>query len=312
MSRQKTTRDPAQEITDFFLAKLKAGVRPWVRPWTSAFLDDRPLRANGERYSGINYFWLDLMRNSHGYDSPYWMTYKQAEELGGQVRKGERSQIALFYKTGVTKGTGTPTDQYDPANPEHEGGHHYRMLRYYPVFSASQIDGLPDHYYARPLESAIPKSEHRAKIDAYFANIPATIKHGGDQAFYSPTWDHIQMPPPAAFHTYEDYSSTLAHELTHWTGGETRLNRTFGRRMQDPKYQFEELVAEMGSHQISRYLGLPDFVHDKEASYIASWIKGMTDEKTAILAAAAKAFEAFEYLHAFQSAANPIELPIAA
>jgi antirestriction protein ArdC len=101
------------------------------------------------------------------------------------------------------------------------------------------------------------------------------------------------------------------HELTHWTGGKTRLNRTFGKRFGDTDYQFEELAAEMGSHQVTRYLGLPDFIHDREASYIASWIKGLRNEKHAILAAAAKAFEAFTYLQTFQQTDSE-QLPIAA
>lgn len=213
MARQKTPRDPAQEIADFFIAKLEAGVRPWVRPWTTSFIDDCPLRANGEKYHGINHFWLTLMRDSHGYDSPYWMTYKQAEELGGQVRKGERSQIAIFYKVGQTKGSGTPPDEYDPTNDSHEAARTYRMLRYYAVFNASQIEGLPDHFYAKPIERPIPPSEHREKIDAYFSKVPAIIRHGGDRAYYSPSSDHVQMPNPEAFKTYEDYASTLAHEV---------------------------------------------------------------------------------------------------
>lgn len=312
MARQNSPRDPAQEITDFFLAKLEAGVRPWVRPWSTSFTEDRPLRATGEPYHGMNFFWLDLTRHSHGYESPYWMTYKQAEELGGQVRKGERSQIAIFYKTGQTKGSNTPADEFDPSNPDHEAGHTYRMLRYYPVFNASQIDGLPDRFYPKPIAETVHPSEHREKIDAYFGNIPAIVRHGGDRAYFSISTDHVQMPHASAFNTYEDYASTLSHELTHWTGGKTRLDRTFGKRFADPKYQFEELVAEMGSHQVTRRLGLPDFIHDREASYIASWIRGLKDEKTAILAAAAKAYQAFEYLEAFQNSSATDSLPIAA
>lgn len=312
MARQNTTRDPAQEITDYFIERLEAGVRPWVRPWKAAFVDERPLRVNGAPYQGMNAVWLDLMRHSHDYASPYWITYKQAEEMGAQVRKGERSQIAIFYKTGQTKGSNTPPSEFDPSNPDHEAARTYRMLRYYPVFSADQIDGLPDHFYARPEARPVPESEHRAAIDAYFANIPAMVRHGGDKAYFSPSTDAIQMPHPSAFKTYEDYASTLAHEMTHWTGGKSRLNRTFGKRFGDHNYLMEELCAEIGSSQISRSLGLPQFIHDNEAAYIASWVRGLKEHKTAILSAAAKACEAFEYLSSFQTEANRTDLPIAA
>lgn len=175
----------------------------------------------------------------------------------------------------------------------------------------NQIDGLPDHFYPSPIERQVAPSEHREKIDTYFDNIPATVRHGGNQAFYSPSSDHIQMPSPGAFQTYEDYASTRAHETVHWTGAKHRLNRTFGKRFADDDYRLEELCAEMGSHQVSRYLGLPSFVHDREADYIGSWIKGLKNEKTAILSAASKACQAFEYLQAFQSQGDG-SLPIAA
>ncbi len=230
---------PAQTITDAVIARLEAGVRPWKKPWTGA-PPLRPLRACGTPYRGINVFWLWLMADMLGYTSPFWMTYNQCQALGGQVRRGERSTIAVFYKAYgkqvEDEATGESRDETR------------RVLRQYAVFNADQIDGLPDRFHPvaqlRPLDGS--DLERLAAIDRVFAPLGADVRHGGDSAFYARADDYIQLPEPAAFDTVEFYGATKAHEYVHWTGADARLGRTFGERFGDNAYAAEELVALSG------------------------------------------------------------------
>lgn len=299
MARQKTPRDPAQEITDYFIARLEEGVRPWVKPWKT-YGSPYPLRSNGEPFNGINRLWLDIVGSSAGFSSPYWLTYKQAQELGGQVRKGSNSQLALFYKQGTTKPKDAGT--FEPVSDTDDGSRSYRILRHYPVFNADMIDDLPDHFYPTADVTPPPESEHRAAIEAYLDAIPSKVTYSGNRACFRPEPDDILMPPIETFNTYEDWGSTEAHENIHWSGGKTRLNRTFGKSFGDEHYAAEELIAEIGSHLIARHLRLPQFIHDNSAAYIHSWLKILKGDKTAILSAASKAQEAFDYLQSFQPA----------
>lgn len=299
-------RDPAQEITDYFIARLAEGHRPWVRPWTAAG-SPYPLRADGKPFSGMNRFWLDIMGSAAGYLSPYWLTYKQAQTLGGQVRKGAHGQFALFYKQGVTKEKPDETLAPDDPNQPH-GSRSYRLLRSYTVFNADQIQGLDDQFHPAVIERPVPTSELQPEIDAYVAAIPVKITHGGDRACFRPAFDDIYMPPVAAFNSYESYAATKLHEIGHWTGGKPRLDRTFGKSFGDNVYAAEELVAEMYSHLISRQLGLPEYIHDNSVAYIASWLKVLRGDKTALLSAASKAQAAFEYVQAFQQVETPVAI----
>ena len=227
-----------------------------------------------------------------GYSSRYWMTYRQAEALGGQVRKGETSSLSVYYSQ-ISK-----TEQDRVTGEDQTRA--IRFLKAYNVFNADQIDGLPAHYYPvlAPPEDR-PESVHRTAIDAFFATLPIDVRHGGNAAFFSPAGDYIQMPPREAFHSDDHYASTLGHEAVHWSGGKTRLERTFGKRFGDKAYAFEELVASIGQCLICADLGLPGELHDNHASYISHWLEILKGDSSAIIHAAAKAEQAFSYLKAF-------------
>ena len=293
-------RDIAAEITALILTKLEQGVMPWVRPWNRTGGGGRPLRHCGTAYTGINTLFLWAMGDAMGYSSRYWMTYRQAEALGGQVRKGETSSLSVYYSQ-ISK-----TEQ-DRVSGE-EQTRSIRFLKAYNVFNADQIDGLPAHYYPvlTPPEER-PESVHRAAIEAFFETLPIDIRHGGNAAFFSPAGDYIQMPPREAFHSDDHYASTLGHETIHWSGGETRLERTFGKRFGDKAYAFEELVASIGQCLICADLGLPGDLHDNHASYISHWLDILRGDSAAIIHAAAKAEQAFGYLKAFGGAENNSE-----
>ena len=284
---------PAKQITDAIIARLEAGVSPWRRTWsTSRASLGRPMRAAGQPYRGINALWLWVVAKQNGYASPTWMTYRQASELGGQVRKGEHGTIAVFYKTYEAR---SADNDHDSA-----GDRTRRVVRSYIVFNVDQIDGLPDRFVpplAIPIVPGSAQDEaHRAEIDAFIAGTGATIRHGGDVACYVPSADMINMPNAAAFETYAAYGATAAHELVHWSGHDSRLNRDLKGRFGSDAYAAEELVAELGSALIGADLGLPVLHLDNHASYIDHWLRILKSDERALMTAAAKAEEAASYL----------------
>ena len=290
--KRSPKRDVAQDITNLIIAKIQSGTLPWRRPWKKTGAGGAPLRANGVPYSGINRLYLWAVADSYGYGSRYWMTYRQAQELGGQVRKGEKSEPSIYFNS-------TSKTEVDQATGE-ESSRTIRFMRAYSVFNASQIDGLPPHFYPDPVPESPPSpSAKAAAVDAFFSPIPTEVRYGGDRAFYSPGGDFIQMPHRNSFTSEDGITATLAHETGHWTGHASRLARTFGKRFGDKAYAFEELVAEQISARVCYELGLPAELHESHASYIEHWLDILKADKTAIITAAAKADQAFNYLAAF-------------
>ena len=278
---------PATRITQEIIARLESGTKPWIKPWRGVPVS-RPLRACGVPYRGMNVFWLWMVADMCGYASPFWMTYNQAKELGAQVRKGEKSTIAIFYKS-YTKEveapeTGEKTDESR------------RVLKAYPVFNADQVEGLPERFHpAATLEGVEPEGR-QAELDSFFARIPAVLRHQGDEAYYEPVADRVTMPPAHLFSGFDHYYATLAHELSHWTGHCSRLDRDLKNRFGSDAYAAEELIAELSSAILGAELGLPVTHLDHHASYIASWLKILKSDERAILTAAAKAEEAASLL----------------
>jgi antirestriction protein ArdC len=277
---------PAETITAAIVERLEAGTRPWVQPWTGASVS-RPLRACGTPYQGINVLWLWMAAEAAGHSSPFWMTYRQSQLLGGQVRKGERGTVAIFYRAYQTE----EADDGDEAADRRTR----RVLKSFTVFNACQIDGLPSRFFPEP-QPLPPPTERDHALDGFFAAVPARIRHSGDEAFYSPVMDQITMPEPGLFRDLDHYLATLAHELSHWTGHDSRLARQMGGRFGSEAYAMEELVAELSSAILGAELGLPVDHLDDHASYLASWLKVLKGDSRAILTVAAKAEEAASLL----------------
>jgi len=277
---------PAETITAAIVERLEAGTRPWVQPWTGASVS-RPLRACGTPYQGINVLWLWMAAEAAGHSSPFWMTYRQAQVPGGQVRKGERGTVAIFYRAYQTEEV--------QENEEAAGQRTRRVLKSFTVFNACQIDGLPKRFFPeqRPLP---PPTERDSALDDFFAAVPAKIRHWGAEAFYSPALDQVTMPEPGLFRDLDHYRATLAHELSHWTGHESRLARQLGGRFGSDAYAMEELLAELSSAILGAELGLPVDHLDHHASYLASWLKVLKVDSRAILTVAAKAEDAASLL----------------
>ncbi len=274
---------PAARITQEIIARLEAGTKPWIKPWRGVPVS-RPLRACGVPYRGMNVFWLWMVADMCGYASPFWMTYNQAKALGAQVRKGEKSTIAIFYKS-YTKEVEAP----DTGERSNEAR---RVLKAYPVFNADQVEGLPERFHpAKTLELVEPEGREQA-LDAFFSAIPAALRHHGGEAYYEPGLDRVTMPPTQLFSGFDHYYATLGHELSHWTGHPSRLDRNLKNRFGTAAYAAEELVAELSSAILGAELGLPVAHLDSHASYIEHWLKLLREDDRAILTAAAKAEEA--------------------
>jgi antirestriction protein ArdC len=243
--------DIYQSVTAHIIADLEKGVRPWFKPWDAEHLAgriSRPLRANGVGYRGINVVMLWAAAVERGYSVPIWMTFKQAVELGGHVRKGEKGSQVVYANT-ITR---SETDSETGEDRERD----IPFMKAYTVFNAEQVDGLPAQFYsvAAPAGDAMQRI---AAAEAFFANTGAVVSHGGNRAFYSPAEDRLQMPPFEAFLDPGAYYATRAHETTHWTKAPHRLDRDFGRkRFGDAGYAMEELVAELGAAFLCADLGL--------------------------------------------------------
>jgi antirestriction protein ArdC len=287
-------QDVYTRVTNKIVADLEQGVRPWMKPWNAsntAGRITRPLRHNGVAYSGINILMLWASSIEQGFAAPIWMTFKQAIELNAHVRKGEKGSLVV-YANSITKteddGSGNEVEREIP------------FMKGYTVFNVEQIEGLPERYYARP-EVTLTTVERIARAEAFFASTRADIRYRGDRAFYSCDGDYIQMPVIEAFRDAESFYATLAHESTHWTKHPSRLERDFGRKTWgDEGYAREELVAELGAAFLCADLGLTPEVRDDHASYIASWLTALKNDKRAIFSAAAHAQKAVDFLQELQ------------
>jgi antirestriction protein ArdC len=277
-------------ITDQIVSALEAGVKPWTQPWSAAHAAgavSRPLRHNGQPYSGINVLILWASAMERHYAAPIWMTFKQALELGGHVRKGEKGSPVVYANTIVRTEEGDDGQDDERAIP---------FLKAYTVFNIEQIDELPAHYYARA-ESSVNPDRRIAHAEAFFAGLGADIRQGGNSAFYVPSVDFIQMPEFASFRDAHSYYATLAHECTHWTRHEKRLDRDLGRKhFGDEGYAREELVAELGAAFLCADLGLHLEDREDHASYIGSWLRVLKNDKRAIFQASAHAQRAVDFL----------------
>ena len=287
-------------ITERIVEDLGQGVRPWMKPWSAANTDGRitrPVRHNGLPYSGMNVLLLWSEQMSRGFSSSMWMTFKQALELGGAVRKGETGSTVVFasrFTKSVADGSGTDVDREIP------------FLKAYSVFNIEQIDGLPDTYYAPPANVRDPV-ERIESADRFFKATGAVMRHGGNQAYYSPVMDYIQMPPFEAFRDAAGYAAVLSHEATHWTAAEDRVGRDLSRYAKDRTERArEELIAELGSCFLCADLGIAPELEPRpdHASYLQSWLSVLVNDKRAIFQAAAHAQRAVSFLHSLQPEAT--------
>lgn len=286
------------DLTAHFIGQLEQGTRPWSRSWKSSAANvGRPLRGNGIPYRGVNVLALWTHSMLRGFSSPYWMTFLQAKDFGAHVRKGAKS--AQVFKVGqvVKEKPGEDPDVFS-------------YLKSYAVFNAEEIEGLPAHFFPA-VDAPKPEQGRIAAAEDFARRTGANIRHGGDRAFYARAADLVQMPMFGDFESPDAYYATLFHELTHWTGAPHRVERPKGDRFGDPKYAFEELVAELGAAFICADLRISDTPRPDHASYLANWVEALRAHPRILMQAASHAEKAAEYLHGLQ-ASVPVVLAQAA
>ncbi|MFW3895250.1 ArdC family protein [Pseudomonas bharatica] len=294
------------DVTNKIASALSQGVIPWIKPWTTSGSSvDAPFPINAitrRPYAGINIPLLWAEARLRGYRQDRWLTYNQARKAGGHVRKGEQSTLAVLYKP-MSK------EAYDEDGQvvRDEQGNvkmvQFALLRTHCLFNIEQTEGLPNEEQQHDDgEDPVTFIDH-APAERLLAGSGAHIEHRyGDSAFYLPIRDLIQLPTKAQFVDVGSYYATALHELTHWSGHHTRLNRegiTGCHAFGSAAYAFEELVAEMGAAFLCALTGTQGELRHEE--YLASWLKILKEDKRAIFRASGQAREASEYLVALQS-----------
>jgi putative DNA primase/helicase len=292
--------DYREVLTAKIIEQLEAGTAPWQKPWNPAapgegafFLPYNP--TTGKAYRGANSLYLSAVAESKGYGDPRWMTYKQAAEQGWQVRKGEKGSLVEYWK--FTEERPKLDDQAKPvldgegrAVTEIVQLDKPRVFRAV-VFNAKQMDGVPD----LPKERSFgwnPEDRAEAILNGSGANI---FHDQVDRAYYSPGLDQIHMPSKGQFPDAKAYYSTALHELGHWTGHKSRLDRDLAHPFGSEGYAKEELRAELASYFLADRLGIP---HDpgQHAAYVKSWVQALRDDKHEIFRAARDAEKITDYM----------------
>jgi len=290
------------EVTAQIIAELEEGRFPWTRPWdAAAFAPGLPRNAESRRsYSGINILilWSEAVRQ--GFGAQGWLTFRQAQDAGGQVRKGEKG-TTIFYAARFTPKGGEGGAEVGPASLPARGGEGDRsipFLKRFTVFNVAQVDGLPDRCTA-PDPLLLPR-ETIPVAEALLAASGADIRIGGNEAYYSPLGDFVALPPQQAFFQQIDYYRTALHELGHWTGHGSRLDRDQTGGFGSAAYGREELCAELASAFLCAALGIAPTV--RHADYLGAWLAIMRADTRAIFKAASLASKAADYLLAFAPA----------
>lgn len=271
-----------QIVTDQIIKQLENGVAPWRKPWRT----EAPCNLiSGKEYRGINPFLLA----PQGYGSRYWLTFNQANKLGGHIRKGEKSSIVTFWNVGDERVVKSADGTERKTRPF--------LLRFYRVFNVEQTEGIADKLGLGKTSPRIPNLDQCEAIVSGMPHRPAITQDG--RAWYRPSTDTVGIPARTAFHSAEDYYSTLFHELVHSTGHASRIGRpgieqlnTFGSEA----YSREELVAELGASMLCGIVGITPSTIENSAAYLQSWITALRGDSKLIISAASAAQRAADYL----------------
>ncbi len=269
-------------VTEQVIKQLEQGVAPWRKPWRA----EPPCNlVSGKEYRGINPFLLA----SQGYGSRFWLTFNQANKLGGHVRKGEHSSIVTFWNVGEEKTVRDADGKERKSKPF--------LLRYYRVFNVEQTEGIADKLGLGNAAPRIPSLDGCEAIVSGMPNAPRMEQDG--RAWYRPSTDTVGMPSRALFGSAEEYYSTLFHELTHSTGHPSRIGRegieqlnTFGSE----SYSKEELIAEMGAAMLCGVTGIAPATIENSAAYLQSWISRLKGDSKLLVSAASAAQKAADYI----------------
>lgn len=279
--------DTYELVTDRIIAAMEAGVVPWQKPWDG--IGGPTSLATGKVYRGINNLILQVVAMSEGYDLPLWGTYKQAQALGGHVRKGEKGTPVVLWK---------PVEKVNAEGKTET----FMLLRYFTVFNVAQMDDI--EVPAKYLTKREPVQVLDGVAEALAYDGGPTVRHlQQDRAYYNSTDDTITLPRLEQFTSPERYAATALHEVVHSTGHDDRLNRTLGGKFGCDTYAQEELVAEIGSAMLATALGM-EVEYDQHAAYLANWLQVLKDDRKMLVQAAQQAQKAVDHVLAVDPAAT--------
>jgi antirestriction protein ArdC len=282
----KKRRDLHAELTQKIIDALERGVKPWTCPWVRNHQNFLPINALTKKaYNGMNIVMLWMRTSESNFENNLWLTFKQASDLKANVIKGEKGTTCIYYNV---------------VEREDELGQVEKIpfVNAFTLFNVAQIENLPEDFLppvAAP-EQVEPQAvfEIHAQAEAVMKDSGAKIYEQGQNAFFSPKNDHIMLPTRDKFKVSGDFYATAMHELTHWTGHSSRLNRDICNKFGSKDYAFEELVAELGAAFICGELGVQGTVEHE--SYLAGWLKRLKEDKKAIFRASSLASKAVNLL----------------
>jgi antirestriction protein ArdC len=286
--------DVYSRITSEIIAAIEAGAGDYVMPWHHTGTSTaRPVNvASRKPYRGVNTLALWVAAQAASYPTGLWGTYRHWQELGAQVRKGERSTTVVFWKQSACASDAEETGDHTPERKRF-------FARGYSVFNCAQVDG----YEPEPVVTS-PDTQRVTHAEAFYANLSIRTVHGGDDAYYLPSADRVHIPKLEAFKDAASYYSVLYHEGVHATAAKARLGRDLSGRFGSEAYAMEEIVADTGSAMILADLGIATRPRPDHAAYIATWLRCLRNDASAIFTVASKAQAAADWMHAQQPNAS--------
>ncbi|WP_162055589.1 ArdC family protein [Pontibacter pamirensis] len=301
----------ADQVTNEVIAQLEQGKVLWQKPWSPYGLPKNHF--SGRHYEGFNAFYLNYITEKNSFTMPYFLTYKQAQELGGHVRKGEEGTQVIYWKIYEEKAGEHTGEQAEEENDRHG-------IKFVPfiwtVFNIDQVEGIDYKLPATPEKTGQQIIEACQRVVDHYPLPRPQILHGGSQAYYAPASDRVQMPELKKFVSSQAYHATLFHELIHSTGHPSRLNRFTeeekASRFGDENYSKEELTAEMGASFLCAFTGIKEAVFENSVAYLQGWASKFKDDKTMIIYAGARAFKAANYILDLKTQENKDALPAVA
>lgn len=298
--------DVMERVVTELVAAIEAGAPTWEMPWRTLAATGIPTNhVTGNRYQGGNALWLAVTAWQHGYPSARWATFKQWQSIGARVRKGERGTHGIYWHTqpatatatGDEQATGDRSDDASDDTTDSVGRERVAWARGFVVFNAAQVDNPPPD----PAAVELARLQRIERAEAFFAAVPAEVAWGTGNPCYMPAADRVVMPSFDAFHTAELAYGTLAHELGHWTGHPTRLNRVYGARFGDNAYAAEELVAELSAAFTCAGLRIDTATRSDHTAYLAHWCQMLRARPSTLWTVASKAQAAADFLAAFHA-----------
>lgn len=285
-------QDNYQIITDAVIQLMSEHGKDWTKPWQAQASLGHCNVQSGKPYNGTNIFLLAVSAMKQDFSSNEWGTFKQWQNKGAKVRKGQKGTKIIFFDKIKIEDKDTQEEKLIP------------MLKGFTVFNADQVEG----YESKPVEPIAQTKDRDTRAEALIAATGADIRYGGDRAFYVPSQDFVQMPILEDFKgtdtssDVESYYSTMFHELTHWTGNKARLDRKMVGKFGSNAYAFEELIAELGAVFLTCQIGINVAPRPDHAKYLNNWLEVIKSDKRAMVKAFAQAQKASDYILGFEQA----------